>query len=103
MTATDLCPKFQTCGAPVCPLDQTPTVHLDGETVCYYLRACVKAGADELFAGDPAYDACKARLPELVIRHPSIGRALAVAAKSGFKGLNLIRPRQRRDAIEATS
>ena len=33
------CPKFDTCGAPICPLDENWSLrkYLDGEPVCFYL------------------------------------------------------------------
>lgn len=87
----DQCPRFQTCNAPVCPLDPVPTVHLGGEPVCYYLLASGKAGAVERFADDPTFAECVARLPELAERHPDIGRKVQVAARTGFRGAHLMR------------
>ena len=33
------CPRWDTCNAPLCPLDQDTGSHLKGEQVCYQLRA----------------------------------------------------------------
>lgn len=42
------CPKFSTCNAPVCPLNEKwrMTRHLPGEAVCLYLREAAKAGGE---------------------------------------------------------
>ncbi len=85
------CPKFETCNAAVCPLDPlwARTVHLSGEPTCYHLRCAGKAGADERFAGDPVYRACKIALPLVCDRFPDIARRVAAAARAGFRGDNL--------------
>jgi hypothetical protein len=77
----------------VCPLDPgwPHTVHREGERVCYYLRSAAKAGADERFAGDAAFEACRVQLPLVCERFPDIGRTVAKAARSGFKEDNLRR------------
>lgn len=42
------CPKFDTCSAPVCPLDSEwpQRRHLAGERVCLWLREVVKPGGE---------------------------------------------------------
>ena len=99
MTSND-CPRFNSCNACLCPLGQDAShtgYHSGGEPVCYYLRMSRKAGAAERFADDPAFAACLERLPGVVAAYPSIGKAVAQAAKSGFPGEHLRRERMRDD------
>lgn len=91
MTSKD-CPRFNSCNASLCPLgpDASHTgYHAGGDPVCYYLRMSGKAGAAERFADDPAFAACLERLPAVVAEYPSIGKAVAQAAKSGFPSEHL--------------
>lgn len=91
MTHED-CPRFQTCNASICPLDPRwrTAVHLPGERVCFYLLNLVKAGADERFEGDPVADAVRQQSAAVQEAHPDIAKKVARAAKSGFKGVNLM-------------
>jgi hypothetical protein len=43
------CPKFSTCSAPICPLDEhwRNSAHLSGERVCLWLREAAKDGGAE--------------------------------------------------------
>lgn len=84
------CPRFDTCSAAVCPLDERKAVHLSGDRVCYYLTASGKPGAEERFQDDPIFEACKAKLPVIAARHPEIRRRVEAAARTGFRGKNLI-------------
>lgn len=47
------CPRWESCSAPVCPLDpiwrQVP--HLDGERVCFYLTESAKPGGKARVGG----------------------------------------------------
>lgn len=90
MTPQD-CSKFQTCSAPICPIDPRwpSAVHLDGERVCPYLLASGKPGAAERYATDPAFRECLLQLPLITGRHPDIRRRVVKAARSGFKSDNL--------------
>lgn len=92
MMARD-CSKFDTCSAPICPLDAAwpKAAHLPGERVCFHLLASGKAGAVERFAGDPVFRACRLALPLVKAAHPTIRRAVEAAARRGFKGGNLMR------------
>ena len=99
MTSND-CPRFNSCNASLCPLGQDAShtgYHSGGEPVCYYLRMTGKAGAAGRFADDRAFAACLERLPALVAEYPSIGKAVAQAARSGFPGEHLRRVRMRDD------
>jgi hypothetical protein len=86
------CPKFETCNAAICPLDDgwDRAAHLPGEPVCFYLRASRKDGAAERFRDDPTFAACAKRLPEVTGKHPDIRRSVEKAARSGFRGGHLI-------------
>lgn len=48
-----LCPKFNTCNAPICPLDKdwSKRKHINGDKCCTYLLETSKAGAKANFAG----------------------------------------------------
>jgi hypothetical protein len=47
------CPKFDSCSAPTCPLDNWKIHHhLKGEPVCFYLREAAKHGGRPPPAGD---------------------------------------------------
>ena len=40
-----VCPKFDHCSAPICPVDKgTLRYHAKGESVCFYLREAAKHG-----------------------------------------------------------
>jgi hypothetical protein len=84
------CPRFDSCNAAVCPLEPVPSVHLKGEQVCYYLRNHVKAGAAERFKDDPVFAAVVEQAPIVLKRYPDIARRVAEAAKSSWKGANLL-------------
>jgi hypothetical protein len=87
----DECPMFQTCNASVCPVDDhwPSAAHLPGEKVCHYLLSSGKAGAAERYQGDAVYQLCLDRLPAVCGKYPEIGKRVAVASRSGFKGDNL--------------
>jgi hypothetical protein len=84
------CPRFYTCSAAICPLDPIPSYHGSGDRVCYYLLNSGKAGAAERFADDPVFQIGLERLPAIAARHPAIASAVATAARTGFKGANLL-------------
>jgi hypothetical protein len=46
-TVANKCPKFNTCNAPVCPLEEewTKRKHLSGDKCCVYLLESSKLGA----------------------------------------------------------
>jgi hypothetical protein len=47
------CNKFQSCNAPICPLDSArlDRAHLKGEAICFYLSEAQKSGARDRFRG----------------------------------------------------
>ena len=85
--AMEECPRFDDCGAPICPLD--PDVldreHLKGEAVCYYLRLYAKNGFCGLKPGSlPANLTIRiaAAYSRLTARYGPLKYALERAAKS---------------------
>ena len=81
------CSKFQTCSAPVCPLDPLwpAAVHLTGEPVCRYLLAAGKEGAADRYAHDPTFPSCLVQLDPICQEHPHIAYEVQRAARRGFK------------------
>ena len=84
------CPRWQKCGANVCPLD--PDWHLrshqKGEPVCFYLLEAVKAGSETRFKGCATEElrlSVLAPLPEMVSRWGAIKRATERAKSSGSR------------------
>jgi hypothetical protein len=55
------CKRFETCGAPICPLDPCwhTGCHLPGERVCAYLLGSGKQGAANWYASDPLFAAVR--------------------------------------------
>ena len=91
--AMEECPKFDDCGAPICPLD--PDVldreHLKGEAVCYYLRLYAKNALWGLKTGSlPANLPIRVAevYPRLVARYAPLKKVLLRAAKSPPKGFS---------------
>nr|UXE44386.1 hypothetical protein Hi04_10k_c2220_00020 [uncultured bacterium] len=85
------CPKFETCSAPVCPIDPDwpSTNHLSGEKVCPYLMRTGKPGEAELLAADPVGRTALALVEEIGTVFPAIGRAVKRASQTGAKGAHL--------------
>ena len=81
------CPKFKTCSAPICPLDERwpEAAHLRGEAICWYLLASGKAGAAEPYAGDPTFAECLLQLDAVCAAHPDIRKKVTKAARCGFR------------------
>jgi hypothetical protein len=84
------CPKFNTCGANICPLD--PDWHLrthsQGERVCFMLNEAVKADAERIFTlshREDLYLQVIAVKPDIQLRWGAIRRALEKAAQTGSK------------------
>ena len=75
------CPKFESCSAPICPLDPDwkRKPHLDGERVCCYLTEYSKLAARPILRGVLAaqhYQAIKEGYPKVIAAHPRIKRQL---------------------------
>lgn len=88
------CPRFDRCGANVCPLDESwrQRKHLPGEPVCHYLLQHAKPGGDARMRGsvrDELWQAVLLRAPAILARFYAVRRACERAARSGFRGDNL--------------
>lgn len=89
MTPED-CAKFDTCGAPICPIDPRwrERSHLAGEGVCLYLRETAKRSGrppnGPTVPGELAQAAAEV-YPEVITLYGPIRRALEKAAKTGSK------------------
>jgi len=80
------CPKFDSCSAPICPLDPDWELrsHLDGERVCYYLTEYSKLAAKPILAGGLTaehYQAIEQGYPKIIAAHPRIKRQLERSSK----------------------
>lgn len=87
--ASSGCPKFSSCNASLCPLDDWGRhQHLDGEPVCLYLREAAKqAGilnSDPYIPGELSEKVSQA-YPAIVSRWGDIRRRLVRAALSPSK------------------
>jgi hypothetical protein len=51
MNTFDLCPKWENCSAPICPLDPDvlKRVMINDDPVCFYLSEAVKPAAEAVF------------------------------------------------------
>jgi hypothetical protein len=96
----ETCPKFNTCSAPICPLDRgwRRAVHLPGERTCYYLRCAVKPGEADRLAGDPVGRVVLPLVGPVAERFPDIARTLARAATSGVRGGGRMPPARAKSA-----
>jgi hypothetical protein len=83
------CPRFDSCNAPVCPLDDWGRAqHLSGERVCGLLCELVKEGGEaRLRARVPSdlVDTLVEVCPKVCARWERIRRGLDVASRSGSK------------------
>ena len=82
------CYKFNSCSSPICPLDMSTGIHLDGERVCLGARELVKEGGTERVKsafGVKVADEIAARLPIYRAAHPGIDRGIKQAASTGSK------------------
>jgi len=84
------CPKFNKCSVNICPLDPDwhLRVHLQGESICFYLREYVKVGGKARIEGYVPEEMLKQielRLPEIKSRYVDISVRLDRAEQSGSK------------------
>ena len=88
------CPRFDSCNAPICPLDPDwrRAQHLKGEPVCLWLREAVKPGGIARIAtaaaGDIA-DTVAEALPAIMASSSDIRHKLSAASLSGSKLANI--------------
>ena len=81
------CPKFKSCSAPICPLDEDWELrsHLDGERVCYYLTEYSKEAVRPILKEGLAaehYEAIDEHYLEILALHPLIKRQLLRSSKN---------------------
>ena len=90
------CPKFDSCSAPICPLDDDWELrtHLDGEKVCHYLTMLQKSTVKgEIWGGQEGelYKVIAERHPKIIALHPLIKRQLmrvfAESSEIAFEGV----------------
>lgn len=86
MNTHDTCPRFEACGANVCPLDSdwSKRVHLRREAVCALMLEGAKAGGPELLRSKvPAIaESVLTASPLIAAKHPDIAARLTRAAGS---------------------
>lgn len=90
MNTFDLCPKWDKCNAPLCPLDPDlfKRVMHDGDAVCHYLIEAVKADAEANFRGRgriELFEVVSKLIPAMSSRWGRIRHALARAKTSGSR------------------
>jgi hypothetical protein len=84
------CPKFQSCNAPICPIDPawTQRLNLREDPTCFYLSESVKHGSQASFerAGlGKLYEGIHGVTPAIARRHPRIKSALERAQYTGSR------------------
>lgn len=84
------CPKWQRCGANVCPLDpeRQRRTHGPGDTICFYLLEAVKPGSEkrfELCATEDLRQGVLDPLPEMSSRWSAIRIAVERAKTTGSR------------------
>lgn len=84
------CPRFDSCNAPICPLDPNweCSRHLPGEPVCLWLREAVKQGGIARIACAATEEIAAVvaeTLPAIAASSSDIRHKLKVAARSGSK------------------
>jgi len=84
----ETCTKYQSCSAPICPLDpnRRKTWHLKHERVCFYLCEAQKGGAEAIFGGRGlGKHRLMVELPQISIRWGAIKNALGKAKNTGAR------------------
>lgn len=84
------CPRFDSCSAPICPLDpHWPTAqHIQGERVCGLLTELVKAGGQSRVAGiltPDQFTVIVREWPKVDARWSDIRIRLRASAKTGSR------------------
>ncbi|MEO5813230.1 MAG: hypothetical protein ABIU96_04925 [Rhodanobacter sp.] len=97
------CPRFNTCNAPICPLDDWQRAqHLQGEPVCGLLSELVKDGGEaRLRASLPSalVDTLASALPKITVRWHAIRSRLARASRQGSKLVSGQRLKQAQNGV----
>ena len=86
-----LCPKFDHCSAPICPIDPEwqKRVHIKGDPVCFYLRQHAKDplwGRKAVSVASKLIDKVGEVYLEVIARYGPLKTALVRAEKSPVKG-----------------
>ena len=86
-----LCPRFDRCSAPICPLDNEwrERHHLKGEPVCYFMRLHAKNALDGLKGGsvpEELIDRVVTVFQEICDRYAPLKVSLQRAAQSQPRG-----------------
>ena len=76
-----VCPKFDRCAAPICPLDRAyqTRIYRKGEPICFYLLEYGKPNAKARFRGSMAtfiYQAIEKDIQNLLCRYTPLRKAL---------------------------
>lgn len=84
------CPKFDSCSAPICPLDPDWHLrrHLSGEPVCLWLRELSKPGGKAILRGCVPMEvatAIRVAYLKIIVRQRLIKIALERSAQSTSK------------------
>lgn len=83
---SSLCPRYERCSAPICPLDQLweQRTHIKGESVCGLLLELAKEGGEANLRGslpEQAADRMVGSAPALLARWAPLRRAFERASK----------------------
>lgn len=89
------CPKYQSCNAPVCPIDLAEAHRFNHkeDPTCFYLSESVKHGSQASFQGaglGGLYKFIHWVTPAIATRHPRIKRALERAQQTGSRMARLV-------------
>ena len=81
------CPKWDSCNAPLCPLDPDilKRLYLRGEAICFYMHEYVKPNSYEQFKlshSGEIYEAISDVIKEALSTHGYIKRRLERASKT---------------------
>ena len=99
------CPRFDSCNAPICPLDDWQRAqHLEGEGVCGLLSELVKDGGEaRLRASLPSalVGTLVSALPKVAARWQAIRSQLVRASRTGSKLEAMQRVHRRGKALRA--
>ena len=96
-----LCPKWEKCSAPVCPLDPDwkKRTFISEDACCFYLQEAAKSGAKARFAlhgHGKLFDAIADIGPAIITRHRIIAGRVERATVTGRR-MNLTPPWAKKD------
>lgn len=83
------CPRFNSCNAPICPLDDWQHAqHLQGEAVCSLLHELVKEGGEarlRAYLPGKLVDTLAEGFPQIAARWGAVRRRLNRASRTGSR------------------